>query len=91
MKTVTKDEKDTSMESDQLRQAAIARLQSYFNTFIQDLDMPAEFEAAEWLDQWLYTPCPALNNAMPVNYLSRPDGEQEILKLWSLMKSSSFA
>lgn len=79
------------MDSDQSQEAAIARLQLHFNLFIQDLNFPPGFDPVEWLEEWLHSPIAALANARPVDYLGRQDGEQEILKLWSLMKSSSFA
>lgn len=50
-----------------------------------------DFDPAKWVAHWLNTPCPALSDARPADYMDTAEGQELISKLLSMMQSGAYA
>ena len=56
-----------------------------------DPDLAKDFVAAEWLEEWLSQPNPALGGASPSIYLDTREGQEVISTLIAQMQSGAYA
>jgi len=73
------------------RDQAIAELLVLVEKIVQESGDPKGFNAAAWLNQWLATPCPALNSAIPYEYLKTLSGRKQLAVLLSRMQSGAYS
>jgi len=73
------------------RYQAIAELLVLVERIVRESGDPRGFDASAWLNQWLVTPCPALNEALPAEYLKTFSGRKQLAVLLSRMQSGAYS
>jgi len=56
-----------------------------------DSELAAQFDAAQWLDEWLHRPQPSLNMAKPADLMLAEEGLAQVETLLERMAVGAFA
>lgn len=73
------------------RVLAIADLIALAEQIVTESGDPTGFDVGAWVAQWIETPNPALNGALPSSYLDTSYGRQAVQNLLAQMQSGVFA
>lgn len=70
----------------------VRRLVSKVAAIVEESGVPGiPFNASQWTQQWLDTPCPALGFRKPAEYLHSAEGTQRIEDLLGQIQSGAYA
>lgn len=76
---------------DSERLIAAAKLIGQVENMVEESGNPEGFDAAQWFNQWLDKPLPALNNRPPADFMSTGEGRELLSRLLATAQSSTYA
>jgi putative toxin-antitoxin system antitoxin component (TIGR02293 family) len=86
---------DDTLSTDQSeRVLGMSKLIGLVQTVIDesgDPDLAKDFDAAQWLEEWLSQPNPALGGMLPSAYLDTHEGQEVLAALIGQMQSGAYA
>lgn len=74
--------------------AAMAKLVKQVQTMLQQSGAPEQmkdFNAAQWLENWIVTPLPAMAGRRPADYMDTAEGQELVSRLLLMMQSGAYA
>jgi uncharacterized protein (DUF2384 family) len=75
----------------QFRRDGEAALLKQLEQMIKESGDGEEFDAEQWLSDWLESPVPALAGVKPAEYMYTAEGQERISDLLSMMQSGAYA
>ena len=67
------------------------RLIQMANRMVRESGDGREFDAEQWVDEWINNPVPALGGQLPRMYLDTPEGCEMVLALMLKMQTGAYA
>ena len=75
---------------DSARERLIELVHEIITTY-GDPEQAAQFDAAQWLEEWLHRPQPSLNMVMPADHMLTEEGLAQVETLLKRMAAGAFA
>lgn len=79
----------SSHESERL--LGVAKLVGQLGMMVAESGDPEEFDATEWISNWLREPLPALGGERPINFLDTMEGQTLVSDLLARIQSGAYA
>ncbi|MDB5934475.1 MAG: hypothetical protein JWQ01_1819 [Massilia sp.] len=76
---------------DEFRTAGEAALLTQLERMISESGNGEEFDALQWLSDWLESSLPALGGAKPADYMYTVQGQERISDLLAMIQSGAYA
>ena len=77
--------------SESERVLGVARLIGQVQSMVEQSGDPNDFDAKQWVGQWLEQPLPALNNRAPLEMLDTASGQELVSQLLMQVQSGAYA
>jgi putative toxin-antitoxin system antitoxin component (TIGR02293 family) len=87
-----KSSQQTALSSDESsRVMGVSKLIGQAQAMVEESGAPEDFDAAEWVAQWLDQPLPALNGGRPGDLMDTAEGQAMVSQLLSRLQSGAYA
>jgi len=73
------------------RVVGMAKLIGQVQAMVDESGDPTEFDAAQWVAEWLDKPLPALGDHRPAEYLRTAEGRDLVSRTLTMMQSGAYA
>ena len=69
----------------------VAELVGQTNKIVKESGNAPDFDASQWVSDWINSPVPALGGQRPIDLMQTPEGRELVASILGMMQSGAYA